>query len=125
MKAAKWQRTVSLLLCLLMAMSFFIVTAPKAYAAEPTWPHLTSVGALTNDKAKKPFFIANNLREDFTFTLKAVKIEHTKSLTECALGATGDIKSYDAGTIKFYVDNLPTESDKLESYGGKAYGFKF
>lgn len=125
MKAAKWQRTVSLLLCLLMAMSFFIVTAPKAYAAEPTWPHLTSVGALTNDKAKKPFFIANNLREDFTFTLKDVKIEHTKSLTECALGATGDIKSYDAGTIKFYVDNLPTESDKLESYGGKAYGFKF
>lgn len=125
MKAAKWQRTVSLLLCLLMAMSFFIVTAPKAYAAEPTWPHLTSVGALTNDKAKKPFFIANNLREDFTFTLKDVKIEHTKSLTECALGATGDIKSYDAGTIKFYVDNLPTESDKLESYSGKAYGFKF
>lgn len=125
MKAAKWQRTVSLLLCLLMAMSFFIVTAPKAYAAEPTWPHLTSVGALTNDKAKKPFFIANNLREEFTFTLKDVKIEHTKSLTECALGATGDIKSYDAGTIKFYVDNLPTESDKLESYGGKAYGFKF
>lgn len=125
MKAAKWQRTVSLLLCLLMAMSFFIVTAPKAYAAEPTWPHLTRVGALTNDKATKPFFIANNLREDFTFTLKDVKIEHTKSLTECALGATGDIKSYDAGTIKFYVDNLPTESDKLESYGGKAYGFKF
>ena len=93
--------------------------------AEPDWPHLTSVGALTNDKATKPFFIANNLREDFTFTLKDVKIEHTKSLTECALGATGDIKSYDAGTIKFYVDNLPTESDKLESFGGTAYGFKF
>ena len=125
MKATKWQRTVSLLLCLLMAMSFFIVTAPKAYAAEPTWPHLTSVGTLTNDKTTKPFFIANNLREDFTFTLKDVKIEHTKSLTECALGATGDIKSYDAGTIKFYVDNLPTENDKLESFGGTAYGFKF
>ena len=125
MKAIKWQRTVSLLLCLLMAMSFFIVTAPKAYAAEPTWPHLTSVGALTNDKATKPFFIANNLREDFTFTLKDVKIEPAESLTECALGATGDIKSYDAGTIKFYVDNLPTESDKLESFGGTAYGFKF
>ena len=125
MKATKWQRTVSLLLCLLMAMSFFIVTAPKAYAAEPTWPHLTSVGTLTNDKTTKPFFIANNLREDFTFTLKDVKIEPAESLTECALGATGDIKSYDAGTIKFYVDNLPTESDKLESFGGTAYGFKF
>ena len=125
MKAAKWQRTVSLLLCLLMAMSFLVITAPEAYAAEPTWPHLTSVGALTNDKTTKPYFIANNLREDFTFTLKDVKIEHAESLTECALGATGDIKSYDAGTIKFYVDNLPTEDDKLESFGGKAYGFKF
>ncbi len=125
MKAAKWQRTVSLLLCLLMAMSFLVITAPEAYAAEPTWPHLTSVGALTNDKTTKPYFIANNLREDFTFTLKDVKIEPAESLTECALGATGDIKSYDAGTIKFYVDNLPTEDDKLESFGGTAYGFKF
>ena len=47
MKATKWQRTVSLLLCLLMAMSFLTVTAPKAYAAddttaaEVTWPQLT------------------------------------------------------------------------------------
>lgn len=125
MKATKWQRTVSLLLCLLMAMSFFIATAPKAYAAEPEWPHLTSVGIPTNDKATKPFFIANNLREDFTFTLKDVKIEHAKSLTECALGTTAGYTAYDAGTIKFYVDNLPTESDKLESFTGTAYGFKF
>ena len=125
MKATKWQRTVSLLLCLLMAMSFFIATAPKAYAAEPEWPHLTSVGIPTNDKATKPFFIANNLREDFTFTLKDVKIEHAKSLTECALGTTAGYTAYDAGTIKFYVDNLPTESDKLESFSGTAYGFKF
>ena len=48
MKATKWQRTVSLLLCLLMAMSFLTVTAPKAYAAddataaEVTWAQLTS-----------------------------------------------------------------------------------
>lgn len=125
MKATKWQRTVSLLLCLLMAMSFFIATAPKAYAAEPEWPHLTSVGIPTNDKATKPFFIANNLREDFTFTLKDVKIEHAKSLTECALGTTAGYTAYDAGTIKFYVDNLPTKSDKLESFSGTAYGFKF
>ena len=34
MKATKWQRTVSLLLCLIMAMGFLIVTAPKAYAAD-------------------------------------------------------------------------------------------
>ena len=48
MKATKWQRAVSLLLCLLMAMSFLTVTAPKAYAAddataaEATWAQLTS-----------------------------------------------------------------------------------
>ena len=93
--------------------------------AEPTWPYLASVGIPTNDKATKPFFIANNLREDFTFTLKDVKIEHAKSLTECALGTTAGYTAYDAGTIKFYVDNLPTKSDKLESFSGTAYGFKF
>ena len=125
MNTTRWQRAVSLLLCLLMAMSFFIVTAPKAYAAEPEWPHLTSVGTPTNDSATKPFFIANELREDFTFTLKDVKIEHAESLTECALGTTTGYKTYDAGTIKFYVDNLPTESDNLGSFGGTAYGFKF
>ena len=49
MKATKWQRAVSLLLCLLMAMSFLTVTAPKAYAAddttaaEVTWPQLTKL----------------------------------------------------------------------------------
>lgn len=93
--------------------------------AEPEWPHLTSVGNPTNDKATKPFFIANNLREDFTFTLKDVKIEHAKSLTKCALGTTPGYTAYDAGTIKFYVDNLPTKSDKLESSSGTAYGFRF
>ena len=49
MKATKWQRAVSLLLCLLMAMSFLTVTAPKAYAADDTtaaevsWPQLTKL----------------------------------------------------------------------------------
>ena len=49
MKATKWQRVVSLLLCLLMAMSFLTVTAPKAYAADDateeskvSWPQLTA-----------------------------------------------------------------------------------
>ena len=49
MKITRWQRAVSLLLCLLMAMSFFTVTAPKAYAADDateeskvSWPQLTA-----------------------------------------------------------------------------------
>ena len=79
MNTTRWQRAVSLLLCLLMAMSFFIVTAPKAYAAEPEWPHLTSVGTPTNDSATKPFFIANELREDFTFTLGQFTRNYTQT----------------------------------------------
>ena len=125
MNTTRWQRAVSLLLCLLMAMSFFIVTAPKAYAAEPEWPHLTSVGTPTNDEATKPYFVPIGLREDFAFTLKDVKIEHAESLTKCAVSTSKKYTTYDAGTITFYVDNLPTENDKLESYGGTDYGFTF
>ncbi len=125
MKASKWQRTVSLLLCLLMAMSFFVITAPKAYAAEPDWPHLTSVGTPTNDAATKPYFVPVGLREDFAFTVKDIKIEHAESLTKCAVATSKTYTTYDAGTIKFYVDNLPTENDKLEGYGGTDYGFNF
>ena len=125
MKASKWQRPVSLLLCLLMAMSFFVITAPKAYAAEPDWPHLTSVGTPTNDAATKPYFVPVGLREDFAFTVKDIKIEHAESLTKCAVATSKTYTTYDAGTIKFYVDNLPTENDKLEGYGGTDYGFNF
>ena len=125
MNTTRWQRAVSLLLCLLMAMSFFVITAPEAYAAEPEWPHLTSVGTPTNDEATKPYFVPIGLREDFAFTLKDVKIEHAESLTKCAVSNSKTYTTYDAGTITFYVDNLPTENDKLESYGGTDYGFTF
>ena len=125
MNTIRWQRAVSLLLCLLMAMSFFVITAPEAYAAEPEWPHLTSVGTPTNDEATKPYFVPIGLREDFAFTVKDVKIEHAESLTKCAVSTSKKYTTYDAGTITFYVDNLPTENDKLESYGGTDYGFTF
>ena len=51
MKTTRWQRAVSLLLCLLMAMSFLVVTAPKAYAADGDstegLPHLTKFTVTT------------------------------------------------------------------------------
>ena len=50
MKAKKWQRTVSLLLCLLMAMSFLIVTAPKAYAADIPQMKTLEVAYVYNSK---------------------------------------------------------------------------
>ena len=58
MKITRWQRAVSLLLCLLMTMSFFVVTAPKAYADESaavTWPQLTSFTMTAN-------YVFNNSR---------------------------------------------------------------
>ena len=43
MKITRWQRAVSLLLCLLIAMSFFAITAPNAYAVGPSWPQITKI----------------------------------------------------------------------------------
>ena len=79
MKAKKWQRAVSLFLCLLMVMSFFVVTAPKAYAdegetTEVTRPQLKESGGLTfkdtNGKDKLVPKAYNYLtgNDDFTFT---------------------------------------------------------
>ena len=113
MKAAKWQRTVSLLLCLLMAMSFFVITTPEAYAAEPAWPYLESI-----DEYKFGWF---GLRDDFTANLKKIEIQQASSLTECTEAAYGATTTYHAGTIYLYVDNIPTDADKTKN----AYGFTF
>ena len=59
MNTTRWQRAVSLLLCLLMAMSFLVITAPKAYAAEQEWPYLASIDEYSftnfNLSKDKPF----------------------------------------------------------------------
>ena len=79
MKAKKWQRAVSLFLCLLMVMSFFVVTAPKAYAdegetTEVTWPQLKESGGLTfkdtngEDKLVPKAYNYLTGNDDFTFT---------------------------------------------------------
>ena len=79
MKAKKWQRAVSLFLCLLMVMSFFVVTAPKAYAdegetTEVTRPQLKESGGLTfkdtngEDKLVPKAYNYLTGNDDFTFT---------------------------------------------------------
>lgn len=124
MKAAKWQRTVSLLLCLLMAMSFFVVTAPKAYAAEPTWPYLESVNiedcTFTNWKLRSDFPAAED-------NLKKIEILHVSTLEECPKVKTaGATTTYHAGTIALYVETLPTAKDKDPTTSAKAkFGFQF
>lgn len=122
MKAAKWQRTVSLLLCLLMVMSFFVITVPKAYAAEPTWPYLASI-----DESS---FTNFNLRDDFPApeeNLKKVDIQHVTELEECAdVKTSGATTTYHAGTIVLYVATLPTSEDKSPTASANAKcGFKF
>ena len=122
MKAAKWQRTVSLLLCLLMAMSFFVITVPKAYAAEPTWPYLASI-----DESS---FTNFNLRDDFPApeeNLKKVDIQHVTKLEECAdVKTSGATTTYHAGTIVLYVATLPTSENKSPTATANAKcGFKF
>ncbi len=122
MKATKWQRTVSLLLCLLMAMSFFVITVPKAYAAEPKWPYLESI-----DESS---FTNFNLRDDFPApkeNLKKVDIQHVTKLEECAdVKTSGATTTYHAGTIVLYVETLPTSEDKSPIATATAKcGFKF
>ena len=78
MKTTKWQRAVSLLLCLLMAMSFLTVTAPKAYAADDAtatvqvdWPQLKSL------KIKDGYFYDGTTAAASTFACKVKDIEIT------------------------------------------------
>ena len=78
MKATKWQRAVSLLLCLLMTMSFLTVTAPKAYAADDAtatvqvdWPQLKSL------KIKDGYFYDGTTAAASTFACKVKDIEIT------------------------------------------------
>lgn len=124
MKATKWQRTVSLLLCLLMAMSFFVVTAPKAYAAEPTWPYLESVNiedcTFTNWKLRSDFPAAED-------NLKKIEILHVSTLKECPeVKTAGATTTYHAGTIALYVETLPTAKDKDPTASATAkFGFQF
>ena len=78
MKTTKWQRAVSLLLCLLMAMSFLTVTAPKAYAADDAtatvqvdWPQLKSL------KITDGYFYDETTVAASTFACKVKDIEIT------------------------------------------------
>ena len=130
MKAVKWQRAVSLFLCLLMAMSFFVVTAPNAYADEGdttgvTWPQLKEKGGLTfkdannDDKLVSNAYNYSTNNEGFTFTSKDVTISN---YTELVSGVPGQKESatkkvYQVGEIVLnYGDALlaaPTSNFSL------------
>ena len=116
MKATKWQRAVSLLLCLLMAMSFFVVTAPKAYAADGDstegLPHLTKFTVTTGyiyNKSSSPN-VACKIKES------AVSLKEKKESRKVG-SMTGDF----IGTIQITVEQPVSckynSSDKTTTTG--------
>ena len=77
MNTTRWQRAVSLLLCLLIAMSFFVVAVPKAYADESdtskeSWPKLKENGGFSfaNGKWAITSGIYNYTAKESSFTFK-------------------------------------------------------
>ena len=115
MKATKWQRAVSLLLCLLMAMSFFVVTAPKAYAAngDPTegLPHLTKFAVTTG-------YVYNNSSPSVACAIKESTVSLKEKIESRKVGSmTGDF----IGTIQITVEQpvkcTYNSSDKTTTTG--------
>ena len=103
MNAKKWQRTVSLLLCLLMAMSFLTVTAPKAYAAddataaEVTWPQITSF------QLPDASYVYNDYDSDFITTAWKIKHIDIKNEPELVKREDRGYRPY-AGEIQITVE---------------------
>ena len=103
MNERKWQRTVSLLLCLLMAMSFLTVTAPKAYAAddataaEVTWPQITSF------QLPDASYVYNDYDSDFITTAWKIKHIDIKNEPELVKREDRGYRPY-AGEIQITVE---------------------
>ena len=110
MKATKWQRAVSLLLCLLMAMSFLTVTAPKAYAAddataaEVTWPQITSF------QLPDASYVYNDYDSDFITTAWKIKHIDIKNEPELVKREDRGYRPY-AGEIQITVEAPVTVED--------------
>ena len=107
MKTTKWQRTVSLLLCLLMAMSFLTITAPNAYAAEPSWPQVTSF-AVTDGYLYDSSKVANRKVACKVKTIEIVNYTKAKeSASTGYMGLIGEICIKVEKPVSI-VDGVPT-----------------
>ena len=107
MKITRWQRAVSLLLCLLMAMSFFAITAPNAYAAEPSWPQVTSF-AVTDGYL---YDSSNVAKRKVACKVKTIEIvNYTKAKESASTGYMGLIGEICIKVEKpvSIVDGVPT-----------------
>ena len=107
MKITRWQRAVSLLLCLLMAMSFFAITAPNAYAAEPSWPQVTSF-AVTDGYLYDSSKVANRKVACKVKTIEIVNYTKAKeSASTGYMGLIGEICIKVEKPVSI-VDGVPT-----------------
>ena len=107
MKITRWQRAVSLLLCLLMAMSFFAITAPNAYAAEPSWPQVTSF-AVTDGYLYDSSNVAKRKVACKVKTIETVNYQEAKeSASTGYMGLIGEICIKVEKPVSI-VDGVPT-----------------
>ena len=107
MKITRWQRAVSLLLCLLIAMSFFAITAPNAYAVGPSWPQVTSF-AVTDGYLYDSSKVANRKVACKVKTIEIVNYTKAKeSASTGYMGLIGEICIKVEKPVSI-VDGVPT-----------------
>lgn len=121
MNTTRWQRAVSLLLCLLMAMSFLAVSTPIAYAAERgsatsgavDWPQLTKLEEVPTIMEWKN---VNWAVGSAPATIKDYKITQyaEKKSPPSQVVIPADVTAYEVGLITIYLDKLPSDSECIE-----------
>ena len=121
MHVTKGQRTLSLLLCLLMAMSFLAVSTPIAYAAERgsatsgavDWPQLTKLEEVPTIMEWKN---VNWAVGSSPATIKDYKITQyaEKKSPPSQVVIPADVTVYEVGLITIYLDKLPSDGECIE-----------
>ena len=121
MNTTRWQRAVSLLLCLLMAMSFLAVSTPIAYAAERgsatsgavDWPQLTKLEKVPTIMEWKN---VNWAVGSSPATIKDYKIAQyaEKKSPPSQVVIPADVTAYEVGLITIYLDKLPSDGECIE-----------
>lgn len=121
MNTTRWQRAVSLLLCLLMAMSFLAVSTPIAYAAERgsatsgavDWPQLTKLEEVPTIMEWKN---VNWAVGSAPATIKDYKITQyaEKKSPPSQVVIPADVTAYEVGLITIYLDKLPSDGECIE-----------
>ena len=121
MHVTKGQRALSLLLCLLMAMSFLAVSTPIAYAAEGgsatsgavDWPQLTKLEEVPTIMEWKNVNWADGSSPATIKDYKITQYAEKKSPPSQMVIPAG-VTAYEVGLITIYLDKLPSDGECIE-----------